>query len=853
MTLRFENVKMVLFMIFRILIILIFTAFLSFANQNEKTIIIGKEIPDLDVYRIDIVKAKSLENAKIIGHKLNKLTNKPIYINYSEEKFLVQVGGFISLEEANKIISILQKKGIKNLSVNEKKEYKQKVIMGELGGEKKIIYVKKVNSSIKIDGVLNEPEWKSAIPVGDFIQQEPFDGNPATEKTEAKIIRNGENIYFGIICYDSEPDKIVSNEMRRDAQLFNNDNIEIFIDSFNDKKNCYYFRTNPSSARYDAMITDEGKNINYDWNTIWNCSSRKTDKGWVTEIAIPFHAIRFKEGLDRWGVNFGREIRRKNERTFWSYIPRGLGTFGKYRVSLCGDMIGLKDLTKGENLEIIPYANANRNTYYSPNQISSNLNGGIDVLYRITGNLRADFSYNTDFAQVEADQEIVNVSRFNVFFPEKRDFFLENAGLFQFGDVIFSENPTGRAGSRITSSGSSEEIGYQLYYSRKIGLKENEEEDESEEIPLYGGTKIAGKIGKSSLGIMSMQTKEKSFENEIEPTTNYSIMRLKQDLFRNSNIGMMFLNKQNSSEKYNRGFGIDGNFPLTTFFTMGGSVAKTSTPHLKGEDYAGTLFMDLNTDAFSWNLKYLNLGDNFNPEMGFIKREKIRNTYTTATFRKWINKYGIRNIRFFTSFNYITNNDNVLETRRVSGAVYTNLSSGHIFGYGIYRYSEFLDEIDTINDTLLVPIGNYNYDTHSFFLSTDHGRIFSVGIDYKFGDYYGGVKRTFSPHYHFRPSSHLSIDHFYDYNHVVLPTGYFYSNVLSARITYMFNPDFYVKTYIQWNDFDKRLSTNILFHFIQNSTNNFYIVYNENRNPDVPGLGLRDRVLMAKFVYHLFI
>ena len=714
--------------------------------------------------------------------------------------------------------------------------------------ERKIIYVKKVNSSIKIDGILDDSEWEESVPSSGFIQQEPRDKSPATEKTVVRVIRDDNNLYFGITCYDNEPNKIISNEMRRDASLFNNDNIEIFLDTFNDKKNCYYFRTNPAGARYDAMISEEGKNVNYDWNTIWRCSAKKSDTGWTAEIAIPFYAIRFKEDLDNWGVNFSREIRRKNEKTFWSYIPRGLGMGGKYRVSLYGNMVGLEGLSKGKNVEIVPYANGGKTTEYAPNKSSSDFDGGVDILYRITGNLRADFSYNTDFAQVEADQEVVNVSRFNLFFPEKRDFFLENAGLFQFGDVVLSERASGGGeGRRVSSSSSSRQSGYLLYYSRRIGLKEEEK------IPLYGGTKLAGKIGKNSIGFMNMQTKKKQLsEGEIEPTTNYTSLRIKHDVLRNSSIGMIFLNKQSSYEKYNRAFGIDGNFPLTTSFTMGGSIAKTFTPNVKGKDYAGTFFMDYRTDVFSWNVKYLNLGDNFNPEMGFVRRDNIRSTYATATLNKWINKYGLRNFRFYTSFNYVTDDENILETKRLSGNLYTIFSSGDYLGFGVYRDYEFLDENDDIRD-ILIPLGNYKYDTFNLFYSSDHSRVLAGGIRYNFSDYYGGKKRTFSPHYHFRPTPHFNMDVNYDYNHVILPNGFFYSNVLSSRITYMVNPDMYIKTYIQWNDLDNQLSANILFHYIYNAANNFYIVYNENRNPDTPRIDLRDRVLMVKFVYHLFI
>jgi len=710
-------------------------------------------------------------------------------------------------------------------------------------GDEKVVHVVKINSSINLDGKLNEPYWQQCEPAGDFIQQEPQDGAPATEKTEFKILMDDKNFYFGIICYDSEPDKIIGIEMKRDARLFNNDNIEIFLDTFNDKKNCYYFQTNPVAARYDAMVTDEGKSVNADWNTIWRVSCRQHEKGWTAEISIPFHAIRFKEGETSWGINIGREIRRKTEKTFWSYIPRALGMNGKYRVSRCGRMEGIEELTKGKDFEIIPYLGGSKNSGPALVNQSTELEYGGDILYRITGNLRADFSYNTDFAQVEADQEVVNVSRFNLFFPEKREFFLENSGLFTFGNVSFSERMfTGRISSGSEGEGNS----YLLYYSRRIGLKDEDK------IPLYGGTKLAGKIGKSSIGFMSMQTKETALSTGgTEPSTNYTTFRLKQDVLRNSSIGLIFLNKQSSSNNYNRAFGIDGNFPLTTSFTMGGSLAKTITPNITGDDYAGTFFMDYRTDIFTWNIKYLRLDDNFNPEMGFVARDKIRSTYSTAQLIKWINKHGFKNVSLSTTVLYITDNQNVLDTRRVSGSLKINFTPGDDITFSVNDYHESLNEDEYISD-VLVPGGDYKYNSYRIYYNSNHSRMFSGGIGYNWGNNYKGIKRTFSPHFHFRPSRHFIMDCYYDYNHMVLPEGKIYSNVLSNRMTYMFNPEMYLKAYIQWNDYDNRLSANILFHLIHNAANNFYLVYNENRDPDTPGAKIKDRMVMAKFVYHLF-
>ena len=716
--------------------------------------------------------------------------------------------------------------------------------------EDKIIYVKKVKSSIKIDGIIDDLEWQESIPATGFIQQEPDDNSPATEKTIIRIMRDDENLYFAISCYDSEPDKIIVNEMRRDGHLQNNDNIEIFLDTFNDKKNFYYFRTNPAGAKFDAFVSDEGKDVNDSWNTIWKCGAKINENGWEVEISIPLYAIRFDEETDNWGINIGREIRRKNEKTYWSYIPRALMQSGKYRASLFGKMTGLKGLSKPKNLDIVPYAKGKQSNEYTVANSASHLDGGVDLSYRLTGNLRTEFSYNTDFAQVEADQEVVNVSRFNLLFPEKREFFLENSGHFQFGDMVLYERITGGGGggSRVSTSPiSTSQSNYMLYYSRRIGL------NEETEIPLYGGTKFTGKAGKNSIGFMSMQTMDQELlDGGSEPSTNYSIVRVKRDILRNSSLGFIALNKQSSSQKYNRSFGIDGNFPLNSYFTTGGSFAKTLTPGIKGKDYAGTFFMDMKKDFFAWNLKYLHLEDNFNPEMGFLRRERVRSTYTTATLQKWINQYGFRNILFYSGFNYVTDNQNELESKRLFGSAIAYFSSGDGVSFDVYRDYDYLDEDDDINEVLL-PADNYKFNLYRVRFNSDHGRVFAGAIEYRFGDYYKGKVRTLSPHYHIRPSPHFNIDMYYYYNHVELPNGSFYSNVLSTRVTYMVNPDFYIKSYTQWNDLDNHLSNNLLFHYIHNSANNFYLVYNENRDPNTRGMHMKDRVFMIKFSYHFFV
>ena len=380
----------------------------------------------------------------------------------------------------------------------------------------------KIPAPVVLDGDLKDEFWHRARVIDAFTQREPHEGRPASERTAVRVVYDNDTLFIGVMCFDDNPDLIVADEMRRDAELKDNDFIEIILDPFLSRRNGFYFAVNPLGARRDALIRDDGANINWDWDGIWDAEVRRTRHGWSAEIAVPFATLRFKQEEEQiWGINFGRHIARKREEVYWAPILRDYGREGQYKISYFGRMTGLRDLKPGQRFQIMPYLIGGGEKTESGEPFRGTGDVGIDLKARVTSNLTADVTWNTDFAQVEADQEKFNLTRFNLFFPEKRSFFLEGADIFRMGERFRKrETPT------------------LLFFSRSIGLS-----DDGVEIPIVGGARVTGKVGPYDLGVMDLVTDRAAYTEDEEriqiEKSNYAVMRLKRDLFRKSTIGVM--------------------------------------------------------------------------------------------------------------------------------------------------------------------------------------------------------------------------------------------------------------------------------------------------------------------------
>jgi hypothetical protein len=686
-----------------------------------------------------------------------------------------------------------------------------------------------------VDGKLDDPVWQKAEVINRLTQREPQEGEPITESTEIRILYDDEYLYIGVICNDSQPDRIVASEMRRDAPLQDNDYFEIYLDTYHDHRNAAYFMTNPLGARRDALIREEGSRINWDWDGLWYSKAQRDERGWTIEIAIPFYTLRFKTaGVQTWGVNFGRHIARKREEAYWAPISRDLGYFGKYKMSFFGNLKGLEGLKKGKRLHLMPYVIGGGIQEEEENSLSSSGDVGLDLKYRLTSNITADVTINTDFAQVEADLEQFNLTRFSLFFPEKRGFFLEGADLFYVGEVFDPFEPPGM----------------RYFYSRTIGLSED-----GEEIPVMGGVRVTGKTGSYSLGILDMLTDRVSYTVDDEDIhierMNHAVFRLKKDFLEKSTIGAMILSRDSlDSSHYNRGAVFDINLAFGQSFRAVGFVGRTFSPNLEGKDWAGNLDLSYNDDFLSGRLLYADIGENFNSEMGYIPRvdmRKFRSTFGIGPRPKILN---LRQSFFFADLTYIENHSGQLESRSQSLGTFNIFQNGSILYLGYVQSYEYLEDSFEITEDVFIPQGIHRFNYLAGLFSSDRSRRFSIRSNTYLGGFYNGYLYKLNGSGFFKFSKHLNVEFIYDYNYFDLPTegGKFSTNIAATRIIYSFTPELYVKAYLQYNDENNVFKSNFLIRWIYKPGANIYFIYNETR--EVGELSFpQDRVAMIKLTF----
>jgi len=690
----------------------------------------------------------------------------------------------------------------------------------------------KIPSPITVDGLLSEGFWKEAQPISRFTQREPNEGEPSSEPTEIRILYDDQYLYLGVVCFDSQPDKIVANEMRRDSDLKDNDYFEIFIDTFHDHRNAFYFVINPLGARRDALIRDEGSNINWNWDGIWLVKVRRNNQGWTAEIAIPFYTLRFKKRKNQtWGINFGRHIARKREESYWSPILRDYGWFGKYKTSYYGHLARLDNLRQGKRAQLMPYIIGGGVQEEREKAFSRSGDIGLDIKYRLTSNLTGDITVNTDFAQVEADQEQFNLTRFSFFFPEKRGFFLEGADIFRFGERYREYEPPQTL----------------FFFSRTIGLSED-----GREIPIIGGVRITGKAGGYDLGILDILTDRISYEEDNEQVrvekTNYSVFRLKRDFLKKSTVGLMLLSKDSvDSSGYNRGAGFDFSLAFGQSLKMGGFAAKTFSPDLKGKDWAANLDFLWESDFLVTEISYTDIGENFNSEMGFIPRTDIRKIRGNFGIGPRPNILNIRQTFFLNNLTYIENHSGRVESRNNITGMFNLFQDGSQLFIGYMQNYEYLTDDFEIKENVFIPSGAHRFNQWISFYESDKSKKIAFRTEIYYGQFYNGRLFRMNTRGFLKLSKNLNLEFIYDRNHFNLPVegGKFTTNIAATRIIYSFTPDFFAKAYLQWNDDENLFKSNFLIRWIYKPGANIYFIYNESRKLGSEGY-LQDRVLMLK-------
>jgi len=672
-----------------------------------------------------------------------------------------------------------------------------------------------IGTAPEIDGaVLNDPVWNRIPPFGDLIQTQPNFGQPASEKTDIRIAYTDDTFYVSVVCFDSRPGDLVVSDARRDASLDNTDAVIFIFDTYKDGQNGFIFGTNSLGVEYDAQVDNEGQGnnnvnrqqggtiggFNLNWDASWVVRTEVGEYGWSAEFAIPIRTLRFQPGKD-WGFNFRRNIRKSNEIAYWSPLPIGINL---NRLSLAGTLTGLELRSPG-NLKIIPYVLGRIDKDYTqPDpELDFTPEAGGDIKYSITPSLTLDVTYNTDFAQVEVDDQQVNLDRFNLFFPEKRPFFLENAGLF--------------------TVGSPGEV--DLFFSRRIGIGEG-----GSVVPIIGGARLSGKLNRTNIGLLSMFTEDVASAG-IEKN-NFTVGRVNHEFKGRSALGALFVNKAGleSDRQYNRTFAMDGKLGLGRKARMSGFYAITSDPNDTLNAYAFKYQADYVWSNWEMRAAYTEVGQGFNPEVGFLVRSAYRKPEGLVLYhyRPKNRETSILELRPHISYRGYWNFEGFQETGFMHIDNHWEFKSGLEFHTGLNLTTEGVTDPFEISEGIIVQPGTYKHAESQIVFFTNQSNPVSVNIRSIIGGSFGGTRYINSGTLRLRGGDKFNAAFTYEYNNFQLPAGDFTANIFRSQLSYSFRPDIYLQSLVQNNSADGLWAVNVRFGWLQRANTGLFVVYNHN-------------------------
>lgn len=696
------------------------------------------------------------------------------------------------------------------------------------------------HTPIVMDGTLDEDVWRAAEPAGDFVQAEPHEGQAATELTDVRLAFDADALYIGVLCHDTTPSALIINDIRKDFTAGEQDSFEVILDTFADRRNGFVFVVNPAGAKSDAQIANEGRDVNTSWDAVWTVATKQDATGWSAEIRIPFKTLRFERGRDRiWGVNFSRRIRRKNEIDYWSPVPR---VYNLYRAGLGGTLTGLPDASQGRNLRVKPWVAANSTRAVGGAAFDAGAHAGLDVKYGVTPSLTLDVTAKPDFAQAEADEQQVNLTQFSLFFPEKREFFLENSGMFYFGDIPRES----RLGNARFAPPEEEML---LFFSRRVGLT-----DSGDEIPIAAGGRLTGRVGRTGVGAMTIQTQSDNGRDG----DNYTVLRGRRDILQNSDVGAIFLSRQSSGASTDRNevAGVDANFRFLRALSINGFLAKSATPGVTGGEMAGKGSVVWNDNFLHTQYSLLSVGDNFRDDIGFIKRRGIRKHFVDFGVRfrpEWWRRFGIRELHPHTRYNIYTDQSNakVSHTNHVAMAWFFE-KGGYLELQWNPRFERITAPFTIRPDQSFAP-GQYGWNEYVLELETNHSRKVSASALATGGGFWNGTQKSMKVGVIVRPSYHLTFDTALQRNDIDLPFPMraFVTNLVTSRIGYAFNTRTFLDTLLQYNTDLKQLSANVRFDLIHRPLSDLFVVYNEQQLTDQPTPVNTGRGLIVKYTHML--
>jgi len=679
----------------------------------------------------------------------------------------------------------------------------------------------RLDRALVLDGLLDEEIYSAVPPASGFLQQQPAWGEPATERTDVWVFYDDDQIYIAVRAWDGSPERIVANEMRRDNRnIWLNDNFIVTLDTFQDRRTAFFFQTNPLGGIRDGRVVGEG-NTNFDWNAVWDVKTARDDQGWTAEMAIPFKSLRYPPGdVQEWGFNLMRMVRWKNEMSLLSIPPSTYASNGVMRLASAASLVGIEAPAASRNLELRPYAISTLTTD-RPAGISNDLAAdfGIDARYGITSSVTLDLTYNTDFAQVEIDEQQVNLTRFSLVFPEKRDFFLEGQAVFDFGE-------SRRGGSAAQASQALVSPVPQLFFSRRIGL------DAGSPVRIQGGGRLMGRVGPLSMGALNIQTD--ALPSAGVPSTNFTVVRVKGDVLRSSNVGMLITNRSPGAGggEGNLVAGTDVNLTFFDNVLANGFYARSSpADSLPGSDPSSyRLNLEYDADRYGLQAERLAVGDAFDPQVGFVRRSDVVRTFGKARFspRPRASPY-VRLLAWEATADRFVNGAGVVETRQETGSFRTELHSGDLVSLDAARVYEFLSFPFRVATDLLVPAGEYRFnDVQVGVMLASHRRI-SGNLTASRGGFFGGDRTGvgFSGRVEITPR--FAVEPRVSSNWISLPQGSDRVILLGGRPTFTVSPRMYVSALTQYNSGTGAIESNLRWRWEFQPGSDLFVVYTDGR------------------------
>jgi uncharacterized protein DUF5916 len=663
-----------------------------------------------------------------------------------------------------------------------------------------IATAQRTTGAIHIDGRLDEPDWGRMPSIGPLTQREPLEGRPATEATDVRILFDEQALYVGIVCHESHPRGLVSTQLTRDANLDVDDRVTVVLDPFFDHRNGFFFQVNPAGARSDGQISNNAQSLSREWDGIWDAAVTRTSDGWTAELSIPFKTLRFRPDQSVWGLNVERQIKHLFETDRWA-AARVTSWIGN--LADAGQLAGLEGARQGHGLDVRPYVSGGRDT--GDGQFTS----GLDVVKNLTPNLNASVTVNTDFAETEADIRQVNLTRFPLFFPEKRTFFLEGAGVF---DVA------GLAGGTDLIP----------FFTRRIGIHGNEDIGGGQ-VPIGVGAKIVGRQSDYNIGVLDVETR--ALPEASLGEQNLFALRVSRNLFQQSWVGAIVTNGNPDGTGANNLLGADARFATSTFHGDKNAsldvFAERTEDRNVGHDYAGGFGLSYPNDRWDLFLNWKQIGDNFQPALGFVPRVGIRTTNARIAFQPRPKRWGIRQFFFEFEPEYITNLGNRLENWRLFIAPFNiRTESGEHVEWNVIPEFEHLDAPFEIYPRVIVPAGSYQWHRYRAEANTATKRRWVIDATYWWGGFYDGTRKQTGVGVTLKPNAHVAIAVRADRNDITLREGRFSTQALTARADYNFTPNVSWQNLEQYDDESRILSFQSRFRWILKPGNDLFVVIN---------------------------